>query len=48
MTGDGPVDGWAPNVARLARPDAPDGATNINVSGRRVAGPVQGFGKLWK
>jgi len=46
--GSTPVDGWAPNVERLARPDAPDGATNINVGGRRVAGPVQGFGKLWK
>lgn len=49
MTGDGPVsDGWAPPVQRLARPDAPEGATNINVGGRRVAGPVQGFGRLWK
>ena len=45
---DAPADGWAPNVSRLARPDAPDGATNINVGGRRVAGPVQGFGKLWR
>jgi hypothetical protein len=41
-------DGWAPPVVRLARPDAPEGATNINVGGRRVAGPVQGFGRLWK
>jgi hypothetical protein len=48
VSGDGPVDGWAPKVERLARPDAPDGATNINVAGRRVAGPVQGFGRLWK
>ncbi len=49
MSGDEPVtDGWAPPVQRLARPDAPDGATNINVGGRRVAGPVQGFGKLWR
>ncbi|MET0902522.1 MAG: hypothetical protein ABWZ52_04710 [Acidimicrobiales bacterium] len=48
MSGDRPIDGWAPMVERLARPDAPDGAANINVGGRRVAGPVQGFGKLWK
>ena len=49
MSGDEPaVDGWAPKVDRLSRPDAPDGATNINVGGRRVAGPIQGFGKLWK
>jgi hypothetical protein len=49
MSGDDPAsDGWAPPVQRLARPDAPDGATNINVGGRRVAGPVQGFGRLWR
>lgn len=41
-------DGWAAPVERLARPDAPDDAININVGGRRVAGPVQGFGRLWK
>lgn len=41
-------DGWAPPVHRLARPDAPEDATNLNVSGRRVAGPVQGFGRLWQ
>lgn len=41
-------DGWAPNVQRLAHPDAPEGALNLNVEGRRVAGPLQGFGKLWK
>jgi hypothetical protein len=49
VTDDGaPIDGWAPLVDRLATPSAPEGATNINVGGRRVAGPVQGFGKLWK
>jgi hypothetical protein len=41
-------DGWAPPVHRLARPDAPDSAININVGGRRVAGPIQGFGRLWQ
>ena len=46
---DDPIhDGWAPPVQRLADPMRPTGATNINVGGRRVAGPVQGFGKLWK
>lgn len=46
---DEPVDdGWAPPMKRLARPDAPDDAININVGGRRVAGPIQGFGRLWK
>ena len=49
MSTDEPVaDGWAPKVDRLAKPAAPDEATNINVGGRRVAGPMQGFGKLWK
>ena len=49
MSADEPaVDGWAPKVDRLAKPAAPDEATNINVGGRRVAGPMQGFGKLWK
>jgi len=49
MSAEGPAaDGWAPKVDRLAKPAAPDEATNINVGGRRVAGPMQGFGKLWK
>ena len=49
MSADEPaIDGWAPKVDRLAKPTAPDEATNINVGGRRVAGPMQGFGKLWK
>jgi hypothetical protein len=43
-----PHDGWAPLVDRLATPAAPAEATNINVGGRRVAGPIQGFGRLWK
>lgn len=41
-------DGWAPPVQRLSRPDAPDEAINLNVGGRRVAGPIQGFGRLWQ
>jgi hypothetical protein len=41
-------DGWAPPVQRLARPEAPAGAINLNVGGRRVAGPIQGFGRLWQ
>jgi hypothetical protein len=39
---------WAPRVDRLARPAAPDDALNLNVTGRRVSGPVQGFGRLWR
>lgn len=48
LPADPPADGWAPPVHRLARPDAPADATNINVGGRRVAGPIQGFGRLWQ
>ena len=28
--------------------DVPDGATNINVDGRRLTSPIQGFGKMWQ
>lgn len=48
MADDHADDGWAPPVHRLSRPDAPDGAINLNVGGRRVAGPIQGFGRLWQ
>lgn len=39
---------WAKPVARLAAPFAPAHAINLNVEGRRVVGPLQGFGKLWQ
>ena len=26
----------------------PEGAININVEGKRLAGPIQGFGKMWQ
>jgi hypothetical protein len=42
------TDGWAEPVDRLARPAAPESALNLNVAGRRVAGPIQGFGRLWQ
>ena len=37
---------WAPNVRRLAvtRP----GRSGANVAGRRLTGPVQGFGQMWQ
>ena len=28
--------------------DVPDGAVNLNVDGRRLASPIQGFGKMWQ
>jgi hypothetical protein len=39
---------WAKPVARLAAPVAPYQAINLNVEGRRVVGPLQGFGQLWQ
>lgn len=39
---------WAASVARLSVASVPEGAVNINVEGRRLAGPVQGFGRMWQ
>jgi hypothetical protein len=39
---------WAKSVSRLAVTDVPDGAVNLNVDGRRLASPIQGFGKMWQ
>lgn len=39
---------WARPVARLAVQDVPSGAVNLNVDGRSVVGPLQGFGPMWQ
>jgi hypothetical protein len=39
---------WASAVSRLGVPAVPAGAAGINVAGRRLAGPVQGFGRMWQ
>ncbi len=39
---------WAPLVSKLRVPDMPAEATNLNVAGRRVVGPVEGFGPMWQ
>ena len=39
---------WAPLVSKLNVPDMPAEATNLNVEGRRVVGPVEGFGPMWQ
>ncbi len=39
---------WARPVPALAEPVAPPEAINLNVKGRRVVGPLQGFGQLWQ
>ena len=39
---------WAQPVDRLRVGDLPTSAVNLNVTGRRLVGPVQGFGRLWQ
>lgn len=39
---------WAPLVAKLRVSGVPEEALNLNVDGRRVLGPLQGFGQLWQ
>jgi anti-anti-sigma factor len=39
---------WAAPVERLNIPKVPVGAQALNVQGRRLFGPLQGFGQLWQ
>jgi hypothetical protein len=39
---------WAGKVDRLELGATPDKAVNLNVTGRRVTSPIQGFGKMWQ
>ena len=39
---------WAEPVSRLKVSNLPPGAVNLNVEGRRVVGPLQGFGRMWQ
>lgn len=39
---------WAQQVTTLTVGEVPAGAVNLNVEGRRVVGPLQGFGPLWQ
>jgi hypothetical protein len=41
-------DNWSKPVGRLTVGDVPKGAINLNVEGRRLVGPMQGFGRLWQ
>jgi hypothetical protein len=41
-------DSWAKSVSALHVTDVPEGALNLNVEGRRLVGPIQGFGQLWQ
>lgn len=42
------ADNWAKTVDRLQVGDVPVGAINLNVAGRRLQSPIQGFGKMWQ
>ena len=49
--GDGRVrddDNWAQPISRLQVSRMPTGALNLNVDGRQVVGPLQGFGQMWQ
>lgn len=39
---------WAMPVDRLRVSGLPEGALNLNVEGRHITGPLQGFGQLWQ
>jgi len=39
---------WAPPVSRLLVNETPAGARNLNVDGRQLNSPMQGFGQLWR
>src|SRR5437867_5377073 len=50
QSGPGRSDGenWAEPVGRLKVSAMPADAMDLNVEGRRVVGPLQGFGQLWQ
>lgn len=39
---------WSRPVDRLTVGEVPSSAINLNVDGRRLVGPIQGFGQLWQ
>ena len=39
---------WAEPVSELKVSHSPTGAINLNVEGRQLVGPLQGFGKMWQ
>ena len=39
---------WAKKVSTLNVSEVPEGAVAINVEGKRLASPIQGFGKMWQ
>ncbi|MFZ0548669.1 MAG: hypothetical protein WAM60_24680 [Candidatus Promineifilaceae bacterium] len=43
-----PASGWAKPVGRLQTGKVDGKAMNLNVSGRNLTGPLQGFGQMWQ
>ncbi|MGE5139430.1 MAG: hypothetical protein ACM3JD_08225 [Rudaea sp.] len=39
---------WAQPMTTLHVTDVPQGAKNLNMEGRQVLGPLQGFGRMWQ
>ena len=39
---------WAAPVDRLSVKETPEGAVNLNVDGRQLSSPLQGFGQMWQ
>lgn len=42
------VEHWAKVIGTLSVSNVPQGAMNLNVEGRRLASPIQGFGRMWQ
>lgn len=39
---------WAKGAPNLHVSNVPEGAVNLNVEGRRLTSPIQGFGRMWQ
>lgn len=39
---------WAKPISKIMVPEMPPESINLNVDGRRVVGPVEGFGPMWQ
>ncbi len=42
------MDNWAKTEPIIGPVATPEGAVNLNVAGRRLLSPLQGFGQMWK
>ena len=42
------TENWAKPIDRLSIAETPAGALSLNVQGRRLFGPLQGFGQMWQ